>query len=243
MKKTLKEEFLRLQKEVRLLDYKSAIIFIGSTILFTISWYFSNPKYFGEFFNSHETFKFIDKEFAAFGYWFILDSVLFFFIPLIIIKLILNEKIKNYGLAFKNVKIGWFVFIISIVFFIPIIFFISNSETFSQFFPLMENAKNDFLIFLLYETLFILFIFSWEFIFRGFMLFGLEKRFGIYSIFIQMIPFVILHNGKPFIETIASIFGAIFLGYLALRTRSIFYGFCIHVFILITLDIIAFIKA
>ncbi|MCB9250428.1 MAG: CPBP family intramembrane metalloprotease [Ignavibacteriales bacterium] len=106
----------------------------------------------------------------------------------------------------------------------------------------MQSSKDDLLIFIIYELLLLLFLFSWEFIFRGFILFGLEKRFGLYAIFIQMIPFVILHNGKPFLETFASIFGGLFLGYLALRTRSILYGFLIHGVILIALDLLGFIN-
>jgi membrane protease YdiL (CAAX protease family) len=58
-----------------------------------------------------------------------------------------------------------------------------------------------------------------------------------------MIPFVLLHSGKPFIETFASIFGGLFLGYLALRTRSMFFGFMIHAIVLVTLDAIAFLRS
>lgn len=243
MWKIIIEEYSNLEKEILHLEKKTALIFITSIVLLTVSWYFSNPKFFLGTLNIEINSEKLYNDLAAFSYWFVLDTILFLLVPLLIIKSIFNEDIKNYGLILGNQKIGWFFLGISILFFLPVIILVSNSETFVQFFPLMENAKNDILIFLIYEILFIGFIFSWEFIFRGFMLFGLEKRFGIYSIFIQMIPFVILHNGKPFLETFAAIFGALFLGYLALRTKSIYYGFSIHAFILVSLDIIAFLKA
>jgi membrane protease YdiL (CAAX protease family) len=163
-------------------------------------------------------------------------------VPFVIIKFIFQENLKTYGITFGDWQIGLEFFFFSILLFIPVIYFISVADQFNSYFPLMLSAKNDLVVFLIYETLFILFIFSWEFIFRGFMLFGLEKKFGFYSIFIQMLPFVLLHSGKPFIETFSSIFGGIILGYLALRTRSIYYGFLIHVLILITLDVIALFK-
>ena len=70
------------------------------------------------------------------------------------------------------------------------------------------------------------------------MLFGLEAKFGYYSILIQMIPFVILHNGKPMPETFGAILGGIALGLLAFRTRSFLYGVIVHMGIMFSIDLI-----
>lgn len=83
---------------------------------------------------------------------------------------------------------------------------------------------------------------GWEFIWRGFMLFGLEKKFGYYAVLIQMIPFVILHNGKPFLETLGAIPGGIALGLLALRTRSIYYCVAVHIGVMFSIDILSVIR-
>ena len=73
-----------------------------------------------------------------------------------------------------------------------------------------------------------LYMFSWEFVFRGYMLFGLEKSIGKSAIFVQAIPFVLLHLGKPFLETLACIPGGFAFGYIAYRTRSFLPCFIIH---------------
>ena len=73
-----------------------------------------------------------------------------------------------------------------------------------------------------------LFMFVWEFLFRGYMLFGLEKSIGKGAIFVQAIPFVLLHLGKPFLETLLCIPGGFILGYVAYRTRSFLPCFIIH---------------
>jgi len=73
-----------------------------------------------------------------------------------------------------------------------------------------------------------LYMFGWEFLFRGYMLFGLEKSIGKSAIFVQTIPFVLLHLGKPFLETLACIPGGFILGYVAYRTRSFLPCFIIH---------------
>lgn len=228
--------------ELRKLDKKTVIIFISSIILFILSWYYSNPKFLSSVFLFPKSFSIIYEDLSAYSLWFLVDSLLFFVVPGIIIKTLFKESLRDYGVKLGNSKLGVVILIISNLFLIPIIYFVSSSKTFSNYFPLMESATYNLIVFLSYEALFIIFIFAWEFIFRGYMLFGLEKKFGIYSIFIQMVPFVLLHIGKPFPETFFAVFGAIFLGYLALRTRSIMYGFLIHAFILISLDIIAYLR-
>ena len=73
-----------------------------------------------------------------------------------------------------------------------------------------------------------LYMFAWEFLFRGYMLFGLEKSIGKSAIFVQAIPFVLLHLGKPFLETLFCIPGGFILGYVAYRTKSFLPCFIIH---------------
>ena len=82
-------------------------------------------------------------------------------------------------------------------------------------------------------------MFSWEFFFRGFMLFGLEKRFGNYSLLIQTIPFAALHNRKPIAEAMGSIVAGLLLGVVALETRSFIYGAATHWFVAMTMDFLA----
>jgi len=73
-----------------------------------------------------------------------------------------------------------------------------------------------------------LLMFAWEFLFRGYMLFGLEKSIGKSAIFVQTIPFVLLHLEKPFLETLACIPSGFIFGYIAYRTRSFLPCFIIH---------------
>ncbi|PID58966.1 MAG: hypothetical protein CR986_07115 [Ignavibacteriae bacterium] len=235
----MKKELNLFIKNFKHLDRKIVTIFLSSIVIFTLSWYFANPNFFLTQFSFVDNYAQTSQDCFSFGYWFVADVFLFLIVPLLITKFYFRENIKEYGINLKNKKIGFTYVFISILFFLPIIIIISNSENFNEYFPLMQSAKSDLRIFIFYELFLLMFIFSWEFILRGFLLFGLEKKFGFYSIFIQLIPFVLLHNGKPFIETFASIAGGIFLGYLALRTRSFFYGFLIHVIILILLDILS----
>jgi membrane protease YdiL (CAAX protease family) len=75
----------------------------------------------------------------------------------------------------------------------------------------------------------------WEFFFRAFMLFGLEPALGEMAIYVQMIPFALLHLGKPEIETLTSIAGGIIIGYVVRRCRSFWPAFLVHALIALTM--------
>jgi membrane protease YdiL (CAAX protease family) len=72
---------------------------------------------------------------------------------------------------------------------------------------------------------------SQEFIYRGYLLFGLMEKFKEGSILIQMVPFVLLHLGKPELETISTIITGILFGYICYRGKSYWPAFIIHLFI------------
>ncbi len=75
------------------------------------------------------------------------------------------------------------------------------------------------------------------------MLFGLKDKFGYYTVFIQMIPFFILHKGKPEIELFASIFAGLILGVQALRSRSFIYSWILHWLVMFSIDGISILRS
>lgn len=231
-------ELKKLKEIVSSLDKKIIIIFISVAILQTISWYYTSRKffrnYFFDLFNAGDLIYLIEYLYLYLG-----DFIIFFVIPLLIIKLIFKEKFSDYGLTLGDKQFGIKAVIISSVIMIPIIWFVSASSSFASIYPHLSIAKESWQIFLIYELSMLLYMLSWEFIWRGYMLFGLREKFGYYSVLIQMIPFVILHNGKPDIETFSSIAGGIILGILALRTFSIWYCVIIHFIIMLSIDTIS----
>jgi hypothetical protein len=80
-------------------------------------------------------------------------------------------------------------------------------------------------------ALFAIDMLAWEYYFRSFMLFGLEPALGDLAIYVQMIPFALAHLGKPEIETLASIFGGILIGYVVRWCRSFWPAFVLHLII------------
>jgi membrane protease YdiL (CAAX protease family) len=69
---------------------------------------------------------------------------------------------------------------------------------------------------------------GWEFFFRGFLLFTLARVAGPNAILIQAVPFALAHLGKPQVETLTTIFGGAYFGWIGWRTRSFVYPFLLH---------------
>jgi len=237
VKNFFKTEIESIKKTFKNFDRKVFIIFVSVAVLQTISWYFTSRDFFRENFYYNYFKAEASADLYEFLYWFGSDFITLFILPLVIIKFLLKEKINGYGLKFGDYKTGLKYFIIFSICILTFTFFLSQIPEFANNYPFLKSAKYDWKTFIIFETAALVYMIAWEFIWRGFMLFGLEEKFGMNAILIQMLSFVILHNGKPFIETLSAIIGAILLGYIAIRTRSIFYGVAIHFILFFSMDL------
>jgi len=172
-------------------------------------------------------------------FWFLSDFFTLFVLTVLIIKFILKENLKDYGLRIGDSKSGLFYSVIFLSGMIILVWFFSATPSFSEKYPHLLSARSNWETFYIYEFGMLIYMISWEFIWRGFMLFGLKEKFGYYSVLIQMIPFVILHNGKPEAETFGAIAGGLALGALAYRTNSIYYCIIIHMGVMFSIDIVS----
>lgn len=233
-----KYELIWVRNTIRSLDKKILIIFLSVAILQTISWYYTSRRFFRQNLLPHfQSMPSVDL--LNFLYWFIGDFITYFILPILIIRFLLRENTKDYGLCAGDHRKGLQFTIPAVLLMLIILWFVSSGISFSYTYPQLASARDNWGIFLIFETGMMIYMFAWEFIWRGFFLFGLERKFGYYSIMIQTIPFVILHNGKPELEAFSSIAGGIILGVIALRTRSFLYGFFIHYFIILNIDLLS----
>ena len=60
------------------------------------------------------------------------------------------------------------------------------------------------------------------------MLFGTAHRFGLHAVFVQMVPFALLHLAKPPAEALLSIVGGVILGLLVWRCGAVWPAWPIH---------------
>jgi len=151
------------------------------------------------------------------------QTILFFVAPLLFIVLVFRESPRDYGFTLGDWRAGLVLTLGGILLMTPVIWLLAKFD------PSSETYYKDMAVGLPWNTLGQ--IFGWEFMFRGFVLFGYARKFGPDALWIQSVPFALLHIGKPEIETLSTIFGGFAFGWVAWRTKSFLYPFFIHWYI------------
>ncbi|RYG67007.1 CPBP family intramembrane metalloprotease [bacterium] len=145
----------------------------------------------------------------------------------------------NYGWNFSKIKRHALIALGCWAVSIPVIFIITRNSAVRDFylhdyFPPTGNIQQ--WAFLL-GTL-TLYMFCWEWFFRGFMLFGTAQGLGaVLSIAVQAGLFGLTHYGKPPFEMWSAFAGGLVLGTLAWREKSFAPAFFIHALIHLTLAV------
>ena len=78
-----------------------------------------------------------------------------------------------------------------------------------------------------------------EFFFRGFLVQGLAPRFGFGAVFVPMLPYMMIHFGKPLPEAFGSIIAGFALGMLSLKSRTIYWGALVHICVACGMDLLS----
>jgi membrane protease YdiL (CAAX protease family) len=175
---------------------------------------------------------------------FITGSVVLVVVPICIIKFVLHERLADFGLGLGNFKLGSALTLVLILVSIPLFCFGSSSESMRVEYPMLYRGLTDAAriqrfnggSFVLYEATYALFFLTIEFIFRGYLLFGLSRRFGRYAVLFQMLSYTAWHLVKPLPELSGTLLWGFATAAVTLRARSIWYVFAAHYLLNIFLD-------
>ena len=205
------------------LDWKIAILTIVCTLLLLVDHY-NYPvlpwtKWISNWDTTGLSIKVLDR------------TLLYFVIPMFFIMLIFRENPKNYGFTFGDWKAGIVITLVAIILIAPILWLVGRGSA------SMQNYYKPMVTGLPWSTF--LDLFGWEFMFRGWLLFGYACKFGPEAIWLQAVPFALAHIGKPEIETLSTVFGGFAFGWVAWRTKSFVYPLVIHWFVASFIIIVA----
>jgi len=174
-------------------------------------------------------------------YWYGCSLVGYAGVPLLVFAL-LKAGPGSLGLRLGDWRLGLKVVAVFSLVMVAVVAAVLQTPAFAEHYPLNKGALAGFGPLLVYETFHMGYFFAWEFIFRGFLLFALYPALRNWAILVQMIPFAILHLGKPAPEVFASVFAGIILGALALRTRSMLYCWLLHGVSALAMDVGAYLQ-
>lgn len=208
-------------------------LLVSSAILLTVAWY---PGYYTTLWNmaglriqQHPQGLWI-----AHSYQFLADIVLLVLIPCLIIKFVLREDLRDFGVCLGDWRFA--IPYLAVVFAImaPVLYMTGQDPAFYKEYPLVRQlyGQHGWISMALWTLTYLVYYIAWEFHFRGFQQLGMEQRVGpVLAILFQMLASTLIHVRKPFGETFSAIFGAFLIGILVWRSRSILWAILLHWYI------------
>ena len=180
-------------------------------------------------------------EFARLARWATVNIAGYLLIPWIAIRFLLGLRIRDFGLTTRGLATTWQPYAVLLALSVPFVVLASYSDAFQSKYPFYDLSVGESLWpwMALWWVLYLLQFLGVEFFFRGFMTLGLAPRFGTGAVFAMVVPYVMIHFTKPALEAVAAIVGGTVLGFLALKTRSVWWGVAVHVSIALLMDFLA----
>jgi uncharacterized protein len=150
-------------------------------------------------------------------------------VPLVVVVAVWREDPRRYFLRIGEWKLGLVVAAGSIAVMAVAIWYFGHQPDFRAYYSGLVGGRSTLRI--VVDTG--IAMFAWEFFYRGFLLEAFGRKYGSDAIWLQMVPFALLHIGKPEIELLSTVLGGAFFGILAWRTRSFLYGWLLHWFMMV----------
>lgn len=210
---------------------------LGAAIVWGLAWFNFTPERYGNFYDR----------------FLLVNTMALLWVPMLSVLLVFKADAASFGWSAVSSRkvwlwVGW-LFAGTLV----LVFLVAGRKLFQDYYPMFKRfngfpmvfsdypRKNPFVVapweMVFGELSYGYYLFCWEFFFRGYLLFGLQKSLGsVAAVLLQAIAFGLLHWGKP--EMIPSFAGGIILGILALKAKSFLPCFVLHWAASISLDVL-----
>ena len=179
------------------------------------------------------------RELLGFAWWSGWRVFGYVVVPMAVLACLPGERIRDYHVSLRGVRKHLWIYAVMFALILPAVAIASTTPAFRQTYPFYRLANRSYTDLVLWELLYAAQFFALEFFFRGFLLQGLRRALGANAIFVMLVPYCMIHYGKPMPETLGALGAGLILGTLALRTRSIWGGVLIHVGVAVTMDVLA----
>jgi membrane protease YdiL (CAAX protease family) len=181
------------------------------------------------------------SQFGRLCAWAVVTVLAYVVPPVLVTRFVLRRPLRRLGLRVRGIRSHAPVYLGLLAVALPAVVVASSGDGFREKYPFYDLAPGEsfwpnlWIWWALYCAQFV----ALEFFFRGFMVHALAPSLGAASVFVMVVPYNMIHYGKPMPEALAAIVGGVVLGTLSYRTRSIWLGAGVHVAIAITMDLCA----
>ena len=149
-----------------------------------------------------------------------------------------RDSLLDFGLRGRGFRAHAWIYALCVVVMVPVLMLVSLQPDFADYYPMYKLAGRSWLDFLTWELVYLAQFFTLELFFRGFWLRAM-RSFGSGAIWSMVVPYCMIHYGKPYLEASSAVIAGVVLGSLAMRTRSIYAGFLVHATVAVMMDVLA----
>lgn len=160
-------------------------------------------------------------------------------VPVVLITLVWRQRLAEYGVRWNADWDTLRPYLAFVLVMAPVVWLASSTDQFQARYPFLnmmpgESIRSRWVI---WESAYFAQFFALEFFFRGFMVLGLKARFGWLSIAVMVVPYCMIHFAKPMPEAVAAIVAGIALGYLSMKSGTVFWGALLHCAVAVSFDL------
>jgi hypothetical protein len=202
--------------------FKQVIVFVSSLL---------NAPHISDYFFKTTTFPML----WPCLWWTIMHLLGFIALPCVAMRL-LKEPLHDLGWGVNQLKQHWFWYVGISSMIIGFAFIASFRADFQHTYPFYPQAGRSGVDWLAWALMYAAQFIAVEFFFRGFLVHRFKHQFGLHTLGLMTLPYLMLHFGKPWPEAFGAFGFGIMLGLLSLFSRSIWGGVFTHVSIATAMD-------
>jgi membrane protease YdiL (CAAX protease family) len=234
----------------QVMDYRPAVCFVMLAVILTIQEYYGGRALYDQVIRpSLEGLEVrgarwvklgLYDELYGYAWWSFSRIAGYVLIPLPVWKLLFpNDSLLDMGLRVRGFFSHLWIYGLCLAFVLPAMLVVAREPDFGNYYPFYKLSSRSWFDFLAWEAMYFLQFFALELFFRGWVLGALRRSLGAAAIFAMAVPYCMIHYGKPYLEAHGAIVAGIVLGSLAMRTRSIYAGFLVHITVAFLMDFLA----
>ncbi len=179
-------------------------------------------------------------EYYGYCWWTFARFAGYVLVPFPLWKLLFpKDSLLDLGLRGRGFLGHVWIYALCLAIVLPVMLAVATQPDFGTYYPFYKNASRSYFDWMIWEAIYFWQFLALEIFFRGWMVGALRKSLGAAAIFVMAVPYCMIHYGKPYLEAHGAIVAGIVLGSLAMRTRSIYSGFLVHITVAFLMDALA----
>ncbi|THB68849.1 MAG: CPBP family intramembrane metalloprotease [Gammaproteobacteria bacterium] len=173
----------------------------------------------------------------AYAWWTFWHVIGYIVIPFLVIRYVLKAGFLDMGWRWNGTHRHWKGYAVLLSPILVFVVIVSQGQSFVNHYPFYKLASRSWFDLIAWEVLYLLQFVCLEYFFRGFFLNSLRPAIGANAVWVMCVPYLMIHFPKLWPEASGAILFGLFLGILALRSRSIWGGFFVHAGVAVSMDV------